>query len=68
MDVIGGFGMMLPFDPFGGNSLMPSAFQPIYQVKIKDFFGQKIYKNDSFTRKVRNLKAFSNTSPAFVGD
>lgn len=68
MDIIGGFGMLLPFDPFGGSSLMPSAFQPIYQVKEnKDFFGQKIYKDDSFTQYDPEFKrAFSNTSPAFV--
>ena len=68
MDIIGGFGMLLPFDPFGGSSLVPSAFQPVFQVKEnKDFFGQKIYKDDSFTQYDPEFKrAFSNTSPAFV--
>ena len=68
MDIIGGFGMLLPFDPFGGSSLVPSAFQPIFQVKEnKDFFGRKIYKDDSFTQYDPEFKrAFSNTSPAFV--
>ena len=68
MDIIAGFGMMLPFDPFGGSSMMMSALQPMYQIKEnKDFFGQKIYKDDSFTQYDPEFKrAFSNTSPAFV--
>ena len=68
MDIIAGFGMLLPFDPFGGSSLVPSAFQPVFQVKEnKDFFGRKIYKDDSFTQYDPEFKrAFSNTSPAFV--
>jgi len=68
MDIIGGFGMLLPFDPFGGSSLMMSAFQPAYQIKEnKDFFGRKIFKDDSFTQYDPEFKrAFSNTSPAFV--
>jgi hypothetical protein len=68
MDIVGGFGMLLPFDPFGGSSLMMSAFQPAYQIKEnKDFFGRKIFKDDSFTQYDPEFKrAFSNTSPAFV--